>query len=102
MASSTAPSSPRVTLPPPPSGPRPQTTRPPPARLREPFGRLSAEESRNAAANFLTVVGFGEYTQNCIDAQIDLSALSGMNVQDLGVQDPGHGLCSYTCTRICR
>ncbi len=83
---SPAPSSartPKVTLPPPPPGPRPQTARPPPARLREPFGRLSAEESQQAAANFLVVVGFGEYVQSCADAKIDLNALSQMSVQDL-------------------
>ena len=77
---------PKVTLPPPPSGPRPQTARPPPARLREPFGRLSAEESQHAAANFLMVVGFGEYAQSCADAKIDLNALSQMNVQELQLE----------------
>ena len=77
---------PRVTLPPPPPGPRPQTARPPPARLREPFGRLSAEESQQAAANFLVVVGFGEYVQSCADAKIDLNALSQMSVQDLQLE----------------
>ena len=77
---------PKVTLPPPPSGPRPQTARPPPARLREPFGRLSAEESQHAAVNFLMVVGFGEYAQSCADAKIDLNALSQMNVQELQLE----------------
>ena len=75
-----------VLPPPPPPGPRPATARPAPARRVEPFNSMTQSELRSAAANFLVAIGFGEYAQPCLEAEVDLFALSGMTVAELQEQ----------------
>ena len=41
------------------------------------------EESIATAANFLTTIGFGEYAPVCVEAQLNLVALSSCSLSEL-------------------